>query len=212
MSGSFPDVEEVLAAVKTAKEEMEKGDDDDDDDNGEEEKGEDEVVEKEEKQHAVLEIRSRNSDDGHVSDTSYQEIRHSDAGSQPGDSPGKQNPDRDEETCAEKEEESDRKEGEEEEEEEEEDDGINSFGYFMWCVWPLRRVASTANRYLGLVPRTAQEGDQIWLFSGGRTPYILRPTGRPGRYIFIGEAYVHGIMDGEAAQGKEDMFIPVRLV
>ncbi|KAJ6780462.1 hypothetical protein PWT90_01828 [Aphanocladium album] len=203
-SGSFPDVEDVLTAVKKAKEDAEKGDDEDEEDEDEEEEtGKEESGE---------EAPKSEETDGHVSDNSYQEIRHEDAAEQTGDATASKGTSEDgiEVVKIEKESEDDKKEGEEEEENE--DDGINSFGYFMWCVWPLRRVVSTANRYLGLVPRTAQEGDQVWLFAGGRTPYILRPTGRPGKFIFIGEAYVHGIMDGEAAEGKEDTFKPVQLV
>ena len=42
---------------------------------------------------------------------------------------------------------------------------------------------------------------------GGKVPYILREVG-PGEHYFLGECYVHGIMDGEAMpkEGEEDKF------
>lgn len=40
------------------------------------------------------------------------------------------------------------------------------------------------------------EGDEVWLVMGSALPYILRPLATRG-YEFKGEAYVHGIMDGE---------------
>ncbi|KAM3536112.1 hypothetical protein MY4038_000578 [Beauveria bassiana] len=203
-SGSFPDVEDVLAAVKVAKEEDDKEDEDDNAGGEEEDEGEGNDGEQ-------AEVKAA-SGDGH------DEAQHEDADEQVpnhDESAGKvaavdgeeENP-----ASAEQGKEEDDKEEKEEEEEEEEDDGVNSFEYFMWCVWPLRRVVSTVNGYLGLVPRAAQQGDQVWLFSGGRTPYILRPTDRSGQFIFVGEAYIHGIMDGEAAEGNENNFRPVQLI
>lgn len=211
-SGSFPDVEDVLAAVKTAKKEK--------DNEGKEESeqgdGEDGEEEEEEGEEQRQEEAGREEDAGQVSDGSYEKVQHKDATEQSSDESSSNDPSSDGDTKEKTERDGgDSKEEEEQKEEEnkeDEDDGINSFSYFMWCVWPLRRVVSTANGYLGLVPRTAQEGDQVWLFSGGRTAYILRPTSRQGEFTFIGEAYVHGVMDGEAAEGKEDKFKPVQLV
>lgn len=48
------------------------------------------------------------------------------------------------------------------------------------------------------IPTTAVVGDLIWAFVRGRALYALRPIGRQKKhYIFIGECYVHGLMDGE---------------
>jgi hypothetical protein len=38
--------------------------------------------------------------------------------------------------------------------------------------------------------------DEVLLFSDGFVPFVLRPIGE-GKFHFIGEAYVHGIMHGE---------------
>lgn len=52
----------------------------------------------------------------------------------------------------------------------------------------------------GLAPTTAQEGDLICILYGCSVPVILRKMGSDSDpfYHLIGEAYVHGMMDGEA--------------
>lgn len=48
---------------------------------------------------------------------------------------------------------------------------------------------------LALVPQCVREGDQIFVLLGGQVLYALRPVGE--MYRFLGECYVHGLMDGE---------------
>ncbi|KAI3329983.1 heterokaryon incompatibility protein-domain-containing protein [Ustulina deusta] len=60
-----------------------------------------------------------------------------------------------------------------------------------------RRLFRTAGNYLGIAPDHLKVGDQVWILSGADTPYVLRKSDRDWRAI--GEAYVHGIMHGEAA-------------
>ncbi|CAG8983143.1 hypothetical protein HYALB_00004586 [Hymenoscyphus albidus] len=54
--------------------------------------------------------------------------------------------------------------------------------------------------WMGLAPMDSKAGDLIALLEGGGVPYILRPKYEMGETLFeiIGDAYVHGIMDGEA--------------
>lgn len=53
--------------------------------------------------------------------------------------------------------------------------------------------------WLGLAPMDAELGDRIVLLEGGSVPYILRAQiGKETEYELIGDAYVHGIMDGQA--------------
>jgi hypothetical protein len=77
-----------------------------------------------------------------------------------------------------------------------------------------RRLGSTRTGLLCLLPKNAQSGDLLVLLEGGRVPVVLRPSKRGGGNdngedhtdegglsqvtTFVGEAYVHGIMDGEA--------------
>ncbi|KAL8351254.1 hypothetical protein RB598_006165 [Gaeumannomyces tritici] len=66
--------------------------------------------------------------------------------------------------------------------------------------------------YLGLAPSGAQVGHRVYLLQGGQVPYILQETGEtvalPGRgtvpvFKYIGDSYVHGIMNGEATVDVE---------
>jgi len=63
------------------------------------------------------------------------------------------------------------------------------------------RMFRTPNNYLGMGPISSQVGDEIWVLKGSRAPFILRRKGT-GQYQLIGEAYVHGIMHGEAVEGN----------
>ena len=57
---------------------------------------------------------------------------------------------------------------------------------------------------LGLAPDSVQIGDEVWILAGSQVPFILRSVdGSPRRYKLIGEAYVHGIMHGEAMEGVD---------
>lgn len=68
-----------------------------------------------------------------------------------------------------------------------------------------------SNGRLGLAPRSTNAGDFLFLIQGLNTPAILREIA-PGEYLFIGEAYVHGIMDGEAVEERPDFWKSVVLV
>lgn len=50
---------------------------------------------------------------------------------------------------------------------------------------------------MGLAIRGAREGDIIVIARGGQVPYVVRRREDWG-FTFVGEAYVHGVMDGEA--------------
>ncbi|KAK0669287.1 heterokaryon incompatibility protein-domain-containing protein [Cercophora samala] len=62
--------------------------------------------------------------------------------------------------------------------------------------------------YVGLCPGTADLEDTIFIPSGSHCPYIIRKQAVPAsasnaeeRWTLLGEAYVHGIMDGELELG-----------
>ncbi|KAG7405282.1 Heterokaryon incompatibility protein 6, OR allele [Fusarium oxysporum f. sp. rapae] len=61
-----------------------------------------------------------------------------------------------------------------------------------------RRFFRTENGYMGLGPPDIQPGDAICLLLGGCVAYALRRSAHE-TWIYIGECYIHGIMDGEAA-------------
>jgi hypothetical protein len=59
------------------------------------------------------------------------------------------------------------------------------------------KIFRTRTGYIGTAPRFVEEGDLICILYGGQTPFVLRREAW-GNYRFIGDCYVHGIMDGEA--------------
>lgn len=79
-----------------------------------------------------------------------------------------------------------------------------------------KRMFVTDSGYLGIAHRSLQIGDQVWILMGADMPCILRSISsetsgsEPGKYLFGGESYVHGIMDGEflieaARKGRPDV-------
>jgi hypothetical protein len=61
-----------------------------------------------------------------------------------------------------------------------------------------RSSTGSGKRLVGLGPRKTQEGDVIAILYGCSVPVILRPVVGTHDHEFIGEAYIHGKMDGEA--------------
>lgn len=75
-----------------------------------------------------------------------------------------------------------------------------------------RRFFITEKGYFGMGYPNIQPGDRIWILSGGRTPYVLRRAAQELEltdsivpiYHFAGQAYVHGVMYGEAVRDAVD--------
>ncbi|KAJ4298011.1 hypothetical protein N0V90_005910 [Kalmusia sp. IMI 367209] len=71
-----------------------------------------------------------------------------------------------------------------------------------------RSFIRTKKGYIGFVSEKSTKGNLIAVFPGGKVPYVLRPrarvedmvavTNNNRRFTFLGDAYVHGIMDGES--------------
>ncbi|MCJ1378232.1 hypothetical protein MMC17_001329 [Xylographa soralifera] len=57
--------------------------------------------------------------------------------------------------------------------------------------------------YIGLAPEAAKENDVVCVVLGGEVPHVIRPK-KNGHYLFVGECYVHGLMDGQALQGYDE--------
>lgn len=66
----------------------------------------------------------------------------------------------------------------------------------------LRRKVATMDTYpLALVPDFCRPDDLICIANGSSTPIVLRRSG--GKFEFIGECYMQGVMHGEAVQWGE---------
>jgi hypothetical protein len=59
-----------------------------------------------------------------------------------------------------------------------------------------RRPFLSSGGHIGLAPARVEVEDCICIMFGSPVPYVLRAS-TEGRFVLIGEAYVHGIMDGE---------------
>ena len=66
-----------------------------------------------------------------------------------------------------------------------------------------RAMFITRRGYSGLAPWNAQEGDLVCILKGGKTPFLLRLSPAGSVYQVVGEAYVYGIMGGEAVAEDE---------
>ena len=64
----------------------------------------------------------------------------------------------------------------------------------------------TETGYMGFGPSPTAPGDEVWVFYGGQVPFVMRPstTEVSGNASWplelVGDAYVHGLMDGQALQ------------
>ncbi|KAK1980969.1 heterokaryon incompatibility protein [Colletotrichum cereale] len=66
-----------------------------------------------------------------------------------------------------------------------------------------RRPFLTDSGYLGLGGRSMEDGDAVWVVAGCPSPLVLREVpvssiSGPFCYRLVGEAYLHGVMHGEA--------------
>ncbi|KAF4487878.1 Heterokaryon incompatibility 6, OR allele [Fusarium agapanthi] len=71
-------------------------------------------------------------------------------------------------------------------------------GNIMASAWMYRRAFLTDTGYLGMGHDSTEAGDEAWIISGSPAPLVLRKSGERDDYCLIGEAYVHGAMQGEA--------------
>ena len=70
-------------------------------------------------------------------------------------------------------------------------------------------LAIIEDGYLALVPDGTEEGDTAIIFFGSPVPHVLPSTGDNGCYSLFGEAYVHGVMHGEAIE-KENIWFTLQ--
>ena len=82
---------------------------------------------------------------------------------------------------------------------------------FDWTIMNMnynRRMFSTKNGRIGMGPADMEPNDVVILLSGGRTPFIVRPSDSESAtsgkiYQIVGYAYVHAVMDGEVRPSNE---------
>ncbi|CZT43758.1 uncharacterized protein RSE6_03840 [Rhynchosporium secalis] len=73
-----------------------------------------------------------------------------------------------------------------------------------------RRPICVSGSFLGIGPDETEPGDLAFVLHGSDVPYILRRNKDDNELRLVGEAYIHGIMDGEAVgQGEEPRTVTV---
>jgi hypothetical protein len=79
----------------------------------------------------------------------------------------------------------------------------------------------TKGGYMGIGPSDLRQGDNVCVFGGGRVPFVIRSQDSPPleglnaesrKYHLIGDAYVHGIMRGEAVTQNKEQSKAIELV
>jgi hypothetical protein len=69
--------------------------------------------------------------------------------------------------------------------------------YGAWCY--NRRFFRSEEGRFGWAPGEAKVGDEVCILYGGDVPFVLRGNGEGGHEV-IGDAYLHGFMDGEGME------------
>ncbi|KAH8588895.1 hypothetical protein B0O99DRAFT_638208 [Bisporella sp. PMI_857] len=72
-----------------------------------------------------------------------------------------------------------------------------SFQERLQYVMFRRMIRTKQRRYIGLASGDIRQGDEVWLLEGSKVPLIIRKR-IEGHGSLIGDAYIHGIMYGEA--------------
>jgi hypothetical protein len=82
--------------------------------------------------------------------------------------------------------------------------GARAFLVSVTTAHDYRRPCRTIAGGLGICPETAQAGDSLCVLHRSATPHVLRPSLEQDKltYRFLGQAYVHGMMNGEVEELK----------
>ncbi|KAL8838826.1 MAG: hypothetical protein Q9170_001981 [Blastenia crenularia] len=85
--------------------------------------------------------------------------------------------------------------------------GHLAFAMLSGAVTVRRRFFRTREGHLGVGPLSMRKDDEIWLMDGAHYPFLLRPTAEENIFVFVGDLYLHGHMNGEMLQdGLQDRF------
>jgi hypothetical protein len=74
----------------------------------------------------------------------------------------------------------------------------------MHLQWTMgRQFGLTRLGMIGMLPISAKVGDSVGFFAGNRVPFVLRRSERG--YKIVGDAYLHGVMNGEGEKSEGEM-------
>jgi hypothetical protein len=76
---------------------------------------------------------------------------------------------------------------------------FEAFRQELGITFASRLLFRTDTGLLGVGPLELDIGAEVWILAGANTPAVLR-EGSTGKKQFLGEAYAHGVMHGEALE------------
>lgn len=77
------------------------------------------------------------------------------------------------------------------------DDIVNDYYYSAWMRTTGRCLFRCGEGYIGLASSEIRAGDYACVLSGADVPFIVRRDSREDYCVLVGEAYMHGVMNGE---------------
>ncbi|KAI1363151.1 HET-domain-containing protein [Xylaria arbuscula] len=93
-------------------------------------------------------------------------------------------------------------------------EGVTGDEYWRNEMLRDQRLFITENGAVGLDPSGTSVGDEVWVLSGGRSPFLLGPLNKSDvdvkgedwscHYTFRGDVFIPGIMNGEAVNSRID--------
>jgi len=98
---------------------------------------------------------------------------------------------------------------------------LSAFLTLMTRCLEHRRLVVTGRGFLGMASKITRVGDVICIIPGTKTPYALRPVAVPGEdlderngeyYELVGDAYIDGLMHGEALKSPDLELCTIRLI
>ena len=80
-----------------------------------------------------------------------------------------------------------------------------------------RCLFTTYSGKMGLCHPNTLPRDEVWVMWGIRVPFVVRPlepadAGCAGKYSFLGDFFLHGIMDGELGFKEMSMLRPIIMI
>lgn len=87
-------------------------------------------------------------------------------------------------------------------------DWVRSYGVHAVAKCHNKSLFLTHRGRIGVGVRGAKKDDVVVIARGGTVPYVVRRVG-DGTFRFVGEAYVHGVTDGEAVEEAAALGWPI---
>ena len=87
------------------------------------------------------------------------------------------------------------------------EESVSHKNYYMDITGPHpasfhRHLVVTEKGYLGLAPEHVHTGDLVIIMMGSQVPLVLREVQQ--HYVFVGDAFIDGVMDGEAWAERDE--------